>query len=199
MTKFDKKIIIAISFIIIAIISIYFFIRDANSETIVTNDLLIKNKSYTTEISEIVVHIDGEIKSPGIVSIKDGSRISDAISAAGGLTENADLTDVNLAYVLHDGQKIHIPSITDENSSQIIITNAGNDVLVSDSVVQPRVNINRASQAELESLPGIGASTALKIIEYRELNGLFENIEEIMNVNGIGESKFNNIKDFICI
>ena len=199
MTKFDKKIIIVILLIIIAIVSIYFFTKDSTTETIITNDLFMKDQSYYTKISEIIIHIDGEVVSPGIVTLNDGSRISDAISAAGGLTENADLTNVNLAYVLHDGQKIHIPNISDEKNLQTVIQDAGNNVIVSDSIAQPRININKASQSELESLPGIGSSIAMKIIEYRESNGKFKSIEEIMNVNGIGESKYNIIKDYISI
>ena len=199
MTKFDKKIIIIILLIIIAIVSSYFFTKDSTTETIITNDLFMKDQSYYTKISEIIIHIDGEVVSPGIVTLNDGSRISDAISAAGGLTENADLTNVNLAYVLHDGQKIHIPNISDEKNLQTVIQDAGNNVIVSDSIAQPRININKASQSELESLPGIGSSIAMKIIEYRESNGKFKSIEEIMNVNGIGESKYNIIKDYISI
>ena len=199
MTKFDKKIIIIVLLIIIAIVSSYFFTKDSTTETIITNDLFMKDQSYYTKISEIIIHIDGEVVSPGIVTLNDGSRISDAISAAGGLTENADLTNVNLAYVLHDGQKIHIPNISDEKNLQTVIQDAGNNVIVSDSIAQPRININKASQSELESLPGIGSSIAMKIIEYRESNGKFKSIEEIMNVNGIGESKYNIIKDYISI
>ena len=95
-----------------------------------------------------------------------------------------------------DGQKIYIPSIYDENDITYLFTDAGENVISSSSNT---ININIATQSELESIPGIGSSTAIKILEYRNKNGKFKKIEDIMNVNGIGESKFNAIKNFISI
>lgn len=136
----------------------------------------------------------------GVVTLFAGSRISDAISACGGTTELADISKVNLAYELKDGQKIYIPSIFDSENITYIQNDAGNNILISDTSNENfLVNINTATQSELESLPGIGSSTAIKIIDYRTKNGLFKNIEDIMNVSGIGQSKFNNIKDYICV
>ena len=99
-----------------------------------------------------------------------------------------------------DGQKIYIPSIYDEDYVSYIYNNAGENVLVSDGASRsPLVNINSASQTDLETLPGIGSSTATKIIEYRTKNGKFKKIEDIMNVSGIGQNKFENIKNYITI
>ena len=98
-----------------------------------------------------------------------------------------------------DGQKIYIPSIYDENDVTFFFTNAGENIILSDNTSSQIININLATQSELESIPGIGSTTAKRIIEYRNKNGKFKNIEDIMNVNGIGESKFNTIKDFISI
>ena len=138
-----------------------------------------------------------------------GARIADVIEKAGGLKENASLRNVNLAYKVEDGQKIYIPTIEEEELGQdetkeyLIIEEGNNSSISSFNDVkgenQLMINLNKASQVELEELPGIGAATALKIINYREENGNFKSIEDVKNVNGIGEAKFNNIKEFICV
>lgn len=120
------------------------------------------------------------------------------IEEAGGLTQNADINKVNLAYVVQDGQKINIPSVNNVEKEGYISENIGENIIENDSKTK-RVNINSANQNELETLTGIGPSTALKIINYRKENGKFKNIEDIKNVPGIGESKFQGIKNEICV
>ena len=140
-----------------------------------------------------------EVKNKNVI-LKDGSRISDAIDAAGGLTEEADLTNINLAYILEDGEKIYIPQ-----KGEIIIDSNNNTSPISSSFSKSissknsKTNINKATQAELELISGIGPSTALKIINYRKENGNFKKIEDIKNVPGIGDAKFNQIKDYITV
>ena len=145
------------------------------------------------EKSFIILHIAGAVANPGIIKIEEGSRVADAINAAGGTTQNADLNKINLAYVLSDGQKLYIPSVED-NEEEYIIQDIGSNIIEDN-----KVNINTATQSELESLTGIGPSTALKIIEYRKENGKFKNIEEIKNVPGIGENKFKQIENQIYV
>ena len=148
------------------------------------------------------MHITGAVKNEGIVEVKENSRINDAINAAGGTTEEADLSDVNLAYEIEDGQKIYIPSVKDkEEQKEVIISEAGEKVLEGqkDRSESKKVNINTATKEKLTELPGIGSSTASKIITYREENGKFKNIQDIKNVSGIGESKYESIKDYISI
>lgn len=140
--------------------------------------------------NDIIIHITGEIEKEGIVKIKEGARLIDVIEAAGGLTENAYTKEVNFAYVVEDGQKIYIPSIEDKDNIEeleyIQDGNGENIIANSDSKNKSEnkimVNINKATQTELEELQGIGPSTALKIIEYREENGRFNSIDEIKNV-----------------
>lgn len=152
-----------------------------------------------TENSDIVVHILGCVQSPGIVKVPEGSRIIDVISSAGGATSDADFSKINLAYMVSDAQKIYIPSVNDNlNTVDYITDSAGENVLEQENN-SSTVNINTASQTELEALPGIGPSTALKIIDYRTSNGKFKTIEDIMDVPGIGKSKFNSLKDYILI
>ncbi len=213
----QKRIFIIVG-IFVAIGLIYFIYSGIGEEEEIDleEDILISNQvasgdntstQNTTELEEdiVIVHVTGAVKNPGIVKLKEGSRIEDAIEAAGGLTENADISDVNLAYILEDGIKLRIPSTSDETitNTDILIENNGENIIeetnTSTNNSNGSININKATEAELDTLPGIGPSLASKIVEYREQNGKFSTIEDIKNVTGIGESKYESIKDFICI
>lgn len=156
------------------------------------------------EENMIYVHIIGEINNPGVLKLKEGHRIIDAINAAGGATENADLSRVNLAFVLSDGQKVNIPNVNnkDEDFEYVTFASGRNVIVDGGGTLNSRngkVNINTASQTELETLNGIGPSLASKIISYREANGKFKKIEDLMNVSGIGENKFEGIRNEIIV
>ncbi len=138
----------------------------------------------------------GAVKKEGVIKIKENSRIIDAIGEAGGLTKDADLKKVNLAYSINDGQKIYIPSINDKEEFEIV-SNGINEGGVANE--KGMVNINTATQTQLEELSGIGPSTASSIISYRQEKGKFKSIDEIKNVSGIGEAKYNKIKENICV
>lgn len=174
------------------------------------------NDNSSIEKKKILVYITGEVVNPGVVILNEGSRIVDAINAAGGTTSKANVTKVNLVFVLEDGMKVNIPNNSDlKNNSnfEYITLNSGDgrndDYIRNDSDSKNTkssysksydiVNINTATQTELESLPGIGPSLALKIINYRKENGKFSSIEEIKNVSGIGESKFEDLKKYLNI
>ena len=177
------------------------------------------NKTYKTDKNKIVIYIIGEVKQEGVYELDENSRISDAIEKAGGTKENADLSQINLAYKIEDGMRIYIPKkgelVQDkekiEDKTQEVVTGKSTDITNTTSVNTnlstnkksktdiEKINLNKATQTELETLPGIGPSTAEKIIAYRKENGNFKNIEDIMNVNGIGESKYNKIKDLISV
>lgn len=163
-----------------------------------------------SEEDKIMVHISGEVEQRGIVVLDKESRIIDAINAAGGATEKADLSKINLAYVIEDGMKITIPSIEEKeedinNSKEYIEKDAGKAVIEENTNTkettkeQSKININTATQTELETLPGIGPSIALKIINYRNENGKFTKIEDLKNVSGIGENKYEQIKEMIYV
>lgn len=173
-------------------------------------------KNTGNEKSKIYIHITGEVNNPGVVTLDEGSRIVDAINAAGGTTSNADISKINLVYILEDGMKINIPDKSElkENINYEYITKGSGEGKVdendssdyknetsksSNSVKYSIVNINSATQTELESLPGIGPSLALRIINYRKENGKFSSIEEIKEVSGIGEAKYNELKKYITI
>lgn len=184
---------------------------DKGNETTKQNE---ENKIETE--NKIFVYITGEVKNPGIVKLNENSRIIDAINSAGGTTNNANISKINLAYVLKDGMKVNIPNKEDlknNNNFDYITMSSGDgkndDIPESESSLSSKsdksntnksaVNINTATQTELETLPGIGPSTALKIINYRNENGKFSSIDEIKNVSGIGDSKFENIKKYITV
>lgn len=215
-----KKIIISAVLLLILVVAfaIYMIIENENhSEFDLEKEVLeqntenagnIANLEVVNEIAEekekIAVHITGEVKKEGIIYLNQGARIVDAIKEAGGETKQADLSQVNLAYELQDGQKIYIPN-KKEKISQYITENSGTNVIIEDSNTSTqkggsgKVNINTANQSELDRLPGIGPSLAERIIEYREENGNFKNIEDLQNVKGIGDAKFADIKDKVTV
>lgn len=141
---------------------------------------------------DVYVDIGGEVKNPMLLQLPPGSRIDDAIKAAGGLTDKADLSNVNRAQLLEDGQKILIPTLGDSASAE-------EAKKISDAQKDVKVNINTANDDELRTLDGVGPATAEKIINHREKNGKFKSIEDIMDVSGIGEKTFERLKDDICV
>ena len=204
-----RKVIITVVILLIIgiLLAIYLFMNDDTYEEINFNeifeeDINITNESIenneTEQEIEIAVHVTGEVKKQGLIYVKQGARVADAIEKAGGETSEADLSQINLAYILEDGQKIYIPN-KNEKISQYITKNNGNNENNNTDKEDKKVNINTASQSELDELPGIGPSTAQKIIEYREENGNFEKIEDVQNVKGIGDAKFEEIKDKITV
>ncbi len=132
----------------------------------------------------------------------NGDRIINAIEAAGGVTEKADLSKVNLAFVLSDGNKIRIPSVDDvniEKENYLSVDSGKNVIIEGNGGSGGKVNINIATQTELETLTGIGPSIAAKIIEYRNKNGKFNTKEDVKKVSGVGNEKYNGIKDEITV
>ena len=155
------------------------------------------------ETKTIFIDIGGEVINPGLYELNEKARVNDAIIAAGGTTDKADLTEINLAYVLSDALKITIPK-KEEGQKE----NSKKNASISSSLMTPKadvsqvsglVNINTATKNQLKNLEGIGDSTAQKIIDYRTQNGQFNKIEDIKKVSGIGESKYQQIKDNISV
>ncbi len=141
----------------------------------------------------MIVHITGAVPRPGVYALPQGARVQDGISAAGGFLAEAEKTNINLAQALEDGEKIDIPFI--EGASPVLVT----PLPEVETITTELVNINTASIAELDTLPGIGPTTAQKIIDYREQNGPFVNIEDIVNVSGIGPASYERLKDLITV
>jgi len=139
--------------------------------------------------AQLAVHVTGAVLNPGVYYLPEGSRIEEALQAAGGPTAEADLSRVNLAQRVHDEEQIYVPEVGEESPPMP----SG-----SPSEGGP-ININTASAAGLETLPGIGPTLAQSIVDYREAHGPFAAIEDIKNVWGIGEGLFNEIRDLITV
>ena len=199
----NKYVYIMIGVGILVIVIGYFFINfKREDEDYIDESLILEDYNETeinnNEIAKIKIHITGEVKNEGIVELEEGARIDDAIKLAGDVTELADLSKVNLAYELSDGQKVYIPSIKDE-SEEYISENAGENVIEDEDVKDGKININTADIDLLQTINGVGESLASKIIDYRKQNGKFKSVEDLKNVSGIGEKKFESLKEYIVV
>jgi competence protein ComEA len=160
------------------------------------------NIQTDVSVDVIIVDVAGEVKNPAVIELPIDSRINDAIKAAGGLTTQADISQINRAAILSDGEKIFIPTLPNPSltiptpTNEESIPSSSNDSLNSSKSL---ININYASAAELENVPGIGPVTSEKIINYRIENGLFRKLDEILKVSGIGDKTYAKMKPYICI
>ncbi|MDY6065041.1 MAG: helix-hairpin-helix domain-containing protein [Finegoldia sp.] len=193
-----EHIIIAILIVLLAIIGF----RQSDQGVSLNSGLVSPDKVETESAQDKQVedqvymcHIDGEVKNPGVYSFTEGDRLKDVIEKAGGLTDKADMESVNLSAKVKDEMKIHILSKEEALKNE---ANLNQVTTTSDTQAGEKVNINTADIDKLKSLPGIGDSKAKKIIDFRE-NNQFKSIEDIKNVDGIGEKTFENLKDYISI
>lgn len=146
--------------------------------------------------AQVYVYVTGAVANPGVYSLDEGLRVCDAVEAAGGLTEDADASTVNLARVLSDGEHIALPTKAEVETALAQGSEGGAGGA---AVASSLVNINTADASALETLSGVGSATAQAIISDREQNGPFSTIEDLMRVDGIGEKKFAKLKDSICV
>jgi len=208
----QEKITIILLLIVVIIgggIVLYKNINSEDSFTINRDSDISENKpaAVQIEIPPVIIHITGAVKSPGVYQLKSTDRIVDAVKIAGGATEEANLDLINLAALLKDGQKIIVPSkIYNENGEEIsknIVNNAeamySSSSSSSSDSISGEININTANATMLQALPGIGPVLSERIIEYRNQNGFFGVIDDIKDVSGIAEKKFEGIKDLICV
>lgn len=177
--------IFCMAIIIVSIISVIIQYLDKNNEMKV-NSQTVKNKD-----NKIAVYINGAIKNPGVYYLEQDARLYQLLDVCGGINENADINNINLAKKLVDSDMITIPEKRkiNELDEEEIFDEERND---------NKININTATKSELMSLNGIGEQTAQKIIDYRKEN-YFSDVEDLLNVNGIGQSKYESIKEYICV
>ena len=170
---------------------------------------LLSQEKPLTETSEgeitaaktLAVYVCGSVVSPGVYELDEGSRIVDALEAAGGFADDADRTYVNLAALLVDGMKLQIPTreeVASKDKGAAFESYDGESAAAAPDG-STLININTATRDELTSLHGIGEATAEKIIRYREDNGGFKKVEDIMKISGIKEKLFSKIKDDITV
>ncbi|MBI5877939.1 MAG: helix-hairpin-helix domain-containing protein [Chloroflexi bacterium] len=148
-----------------------------------------------TALPRIVVQVSGAVKQPGVYRIEAGARVSDAVTAAGGVTDDADVSHFNLARKAIDGELIIVPRIGETPVAQ----SPGSTAPTTAAPRTGKVNINTADAAELDTLPGIGPELAQRIIAYRQAHGPFARIEDLDNVSGIGPSTLERLRDLITV
>lgn len=150
--------------------------------------------------ARIAVHVGGAVAEPGVRELDEGARVRDAVDAAGGFAEGAARDALNLARVLVDGEQIVVPTL-DEVAAAASggAGESGRATLEGGTTAGGKVNLNRATAAELDALPGVGPSTAEKIVADREANGPFGTVEDLKRVSGIGDKKFADLADLVCV
>lgn len=190
----NKLLFIVLLAILIVAGSFYsFWQKGSVSESTSSSEAMTKIPSISEEkSSEIFVYISGAVHKPGVFKAPSNARVFDIVAMAGGLTAEADVAKTNLAQSVKDGMHIHVvdkPLISNDNTMA-----AG-----SGKAKIGKVNINHANKSELDALPGVGPALAERIIEYRQTNGSFRDIEELKSVPGIGSSKYEKIKEKISI
>lgn len=155
---------------------------------------------------EVVVHIAGAVHAPGVHRMTPSARVTDAVEASGGATEQADLARINLAAELQDGQQIYVPAIGEEIAEPLAASGAATGTGsaptgdgASSAAASGTVDVNSAGVDELESLPGIGPAIGEAIVDHRELNGPFTSLEQLTDVRGIGDAKLEGLRDFATV
>lgn len=192
------RMIIVSSMIIIAGVY-YSYTRNSNQVEVEilleTQEVLVVEVETTMAEPEVIliIHVGGEVMSPGVYEVKQGQRVYEVIELAGGFTEAAAKDYLNLAEVLEDGMKLIVPNEEDLRLENIDLYGQV------EFQVDSKVDLNKASKEQLMNLTGIGEAKAEDIITYREEIGLFQSIEEIMNISGIKEAAFEKIKDDIYV
>ncbi len=166
------------------------FTAGSGSRTIVGASTTPTAASSTPEgvRAPIFVHILGAVSAPGLYELRDGDRAIDAVAAAGGFAENADRRQLNLARFLSDGEQIYVPTEGEAGAAEHAPGSVGG-----------KVNVNTADAATLETLPRVGPSLAARIIAWREANGRFTSIDDLLSVAGIGDKTFAGLKDLVTI
>jgi len=142
------------------------------------------------------VHVDGAVQRPGVYVVRPGARVIDAVTAAGGLRPEADTRAINLAAPLEDGARVWIPRRGETPPAAPTRPARG---AVSPQTPAARLNLNTATAAELEALPGIGPALAQRIVEYREQHGPFTTVEDLLAVSGIGPAKLEQLRPYITV
>ncbi|MBO0482585.1 ComEA family DNA-binding protein [Candidatus Enterococcus courvalinii] len=158
-------------------------------QTILTTETTAEEQSSAVE--RIYVDIKGSVKYPGVYSVAQSQRVQDLLTKAGGLTEDADTSQLNFAAKLVDQQLIYVPKIGETRSDQ-----SQNQT---PTVTESKININTADISELQELSGIGAKKAQDIINYREENGHFKSVEELQEISGIGEKTVEKLRNLVTI
>lgn len=215
MAQLNKKI-IAVAVAVVFCVLASFWPQERGGEPLQVQQA---GQAAEHEKAKITVYVSGAVAKPGLHEIAPGSRAVDAIEAAGGMTEEANRDKVNLAKICKDGMQVNVPRLSAKELRRLqgaqsaaysggsVQSDAGNNFMQNRSTETARnntetamqggkVKLNSATAAELEELPGVGAVTAQRIVEYRSAHG-FSRVEDLMNVKGIGQAKFNKMLPYL--
>ncbi|ASW49859.2 helix-hairpin-helix domain-containing protein [Streptococcus suis] len=154
------------------------------------------NTEASEEPSQLVIDVKGAVEKPGLYTLEAGARVNDAVEAAGGLTSQANPKSINLAQKLSDEAVVYVAS-KDENISVVTSTTASS--AMSPEGNEGKVNLNTATEADLQTISGIGAKRATDIIAYREANGGFKSVDDLNNVSGIGDKTIESIRPYVTV
>jgi competence protein ComEA len=179
---------VTISLIAVVAFGTYVFSSGSSSTNTVTIEKPEGQIESTEEIQspKIYVHVAGSVKAPGIYQLDSGTRVYDAVLAAGGFTAKANQASVNMARALTDGE-------------QLLISSGVSSSVFEGGVTSSLMSLNQASSSQLEDLPGVGPALAGRIIDWREANGGFKAKEDLLNVAGIGDKLFASVKDLVTL
>lgn len=147
---------------------------------------------HVEPLRKVTVYVSGEVKKPGLVTLDEDKRVADAVNAAGGVIETADVDHINMAAHLEDGMQVRVPMRLRDAGEKGATASIGRQA-------DGKINLNTATEKELQELPGIGPAMSARIVEYRESNGAFQSIDDIKKVRGIGASKFEKLKDRVTL
>ncbi|TJX14760.1 competence protein ComEA [Tissierella creatinini] len=200
-TKGEQIVMLLIVLIVVSSLGYKFLIQDLlipEEPTLALVDIPQTQTSIDTAEDDIIimVHISGQVYSPGLIELVQGDRVIDAVELAGGLTKEADLDRINLAKKVEDEEKIYVPRIGESNEPVELQTS--NPRVDNNDLKGNNININTATLDELDSLPGVGKVIAQRIIDYRSTSP-FKTIDDLKNVSGIGDKIFSGLKDLISV
>jgi len=195
---FAKKHLAIVGIIVLGVLVAFGMMTRKTEETEIDKENELPEQESLVELAErpdndvetaILADVKGEVKRPGVYEANHGVRVVDIIEKAGGFTENADENQINLAQIVHDEMVIIVPKIGEESSVPVSAEQSGSD----------KIKINQASKEEIEQLNGIGPAKAQAIVDHREENGPFQQVDDLLEVNGIGEKTLENVKEDIVV
>jgi len=191
-----KKIILIVGLALVMIVGSFysFWQKNSVSEHVTTGEVMKGAKGNEEKSNEIVIYISGAVNKPGVFKLAQNARVIDAVTLAGGLTPEADVTKTNMAQLVKDGMHINVVA-----KAPVSQSNGTSTPPVSIGKGQGMININSADKTALDTLPGVGPALAERIVEYRQTNGGFSDIEGLKKVPGVSSSKFEKMKDKITI
>lgn len=195
----------ALGLLFVCIVGVGFYFGSKSTNTPRADSITTTTYASVTSTSQakqkLIIYVTGAVNKPGVVELDDQSRVFQAIELAGGATANANVSGCDLAAKVVDGTTIFVPSLSDQNTA---CTRVGTTAGTSSSgttggAANSVVNLNSATQVELESLPGVGPTLANSIMAYRDENGGFKSVNDLRKVSGIGDKKFSDLKDLVTI